>query len=116
MSIPAGISKSIQGRLNAANALISVNAATIERKLAKHAAEGLVITDFALVQTILDEGEVTATPRTDASVNVAAVIGGIAYILGVKRSARGFLHVATLFRTGQERIKRLKRRMAGGGS
>lgn len=110
--LPAAIVPDLAKALDARSAVVAVSPRTMATKITKH--EGVELSDFAKVQTIVDNGTV---------IDRRAEGGGITFwmrseedertvlVAAIKVSADGYLYVSTLFRSSGNRMKSLLERL-----
>ncbi|MBX3545579.1 phage minor head protein [Chelatococcus sp.] len=106
--MPVAVSEGLQQQLAAKSPVVAISNDTMRAKTAKH--RPVVVETFSDVQTMLDQGEVIDEKRGDDQRSVFVEREGGWWKAVVKRSARGFLRIQTLFRTDKRGLERAKRR------
>ncbi|MBB5046783.1 hypothetical protein HNR60_001531 [Rhodopseudomonas rhenobacensis] len=107
--LPVAASARVVDELDAKVDIVTVMNDVMVKKAGKHAA--VDIESFALVQQIIDAGEWTED-REPAVRNILAVIGGVHWVLAIRRSSNGYIQVRTLFKVDARRHGEIRRREA----
>ena len=100
--IPVGVSQRYQVALGSTSRLIVVSSATVITKVKTHGHHrNLPITPerFALVQSVLDEGDATGFDKR-GGYRIWKNIDGLMFRLVLAKSADGFVYVRTFFQSG----------------
>ncbi|PZA12458.1 hypothetical protein DNX69_10815 [Rhodopseudomonas palustris] len=105
--LPVAASARAVDELGAKVDIVTVANDVVTKKVGKHAA--VDIGSFAQVQQIIDAGD-WIEDRDPAVRNILAVIGGVHWVLAIRRSTNGYIQVRTLFRTDARRHAEIRRR------
>lgn len=108
LDLPIAVAGHLMEEMKASSILITVSNDTMRRKIAKHAAVDAEA--FGLVQRIVDAGAVVDEGKGDNRRTMLSEIDGGWWKMVLARSAKGFLRVATLFRTRKDEAERLLRK------
>jgi len=101
--LPVGVSERLKDELDASFDLVAVGNQTMKAKINKHA--GITPQSFALVQEILDDGEVVDQGRENKR-TIFHKIGETWFTLVIAKSITGYLRVQTLFETSESVVRR----------
>ncbi|EFO30943.1 phage Mu protein F like protein [Roseibium sp. TrichSKD4] len=101
--LPVAFVPELAQKLGSPSALVVVSSDTIRAKLGKH--DRIDLSRFAHVQKILDREEVTDRRAENLGLNFWSRIDGLTWRAVVRKSADGFLYVATLFQASPGRRK-----------
>ncbi|KPF98867.1 hypothetical protein IP86_10840 [Rhodopseudomonas sp. AAP120] len=107
--LPVAASARAAEELGARTEIVAVANDVITKKAGKHAA--VDVASFGLVQSILDTGE-WLDGGNPMIRHVLAVIGGVHWVLAIRRSTAGYAQVRTLFAATARRQAEIRRREA----
>ncbi|MBX8802505.1 hypothetical protein HBA92_17325 [Ochrobactrum sp. MR28] len=105
VQLPVAHAPQVIKQLNGQGSVIAISSETIAVKSAKH--QHVEPEQFSLIQELLDSGEVVERP--DGSLTFWKEINGSWWTTALRRSAAGFIRVATFFRTNERRLKEVRR-------
>ncbi len=105
VQLPVAFAPEAVARMNGIGFVISISNDTVAVKTDKH--DKVRPERFRLVQELLDSGE--AIERPDGSLTYWKQIDGKWWATALRRSAAGFVRVATLFQTSARRMRSARR-------
>lgn len=105
VQLPVAHAPEVIKQLNGKGSVVAISSETIAVKSAKH--QYVEPKQFALIQELLDSGE--PVERPDGSLTFWKEIDGKWWTTALRRSAAGFIRVATFFRTNERRLKEVRR-------
>jgi hypothetical protein len=111
IDLPIAVAGKLAEEWRAASNLITVSNETMRRKIAKHAA--VEVGAFAIAQRIVDEGQLIDEGKGDNRRTLLAQVDGAWWKLVLSRTRRGFMRIATLFRTNSNEAERVLRKHGG---
>lgn len=105
VQLPVAIAPEIIKKLDGVGSVVAVSSQTLAAKTGKH--RHVEPEKFRLVQELLDSGEEIARP--DGSLTFWKSIEGRWWTVALRRSAAGFIRVATLFHTSERCLRSVRR-------
>lgn len=101
--LPIGVSERLKDELDASFDLVAVGNQTMKAKITKHA--GITPEAFALIQEVLDEGEMIDEGR-EGKRTLYRKIGDTWFALVIAKSITGYLRVQTFYETSESVVRR----------